>query len=239
MKVSVIIPMYNESSVIEDTVKTLSAAMDKHFDSYEILFSDDGSRDGCGELVKALKLPNVCVTGYENNRGKGCAVRTAMLEATGDIIMFTDADLAYGTEVIPAAVKALEENEEAGILIGSRNIGKNGYDGYTLLRKIMSKVYIKVLCIVGGFKLTDSQCGCKAFRREAARTLFSQAKVDGFAFDFEMILRAQREGIKIIEMPVKIINHRESKIHVIRDSARMLRDLMKIKKDIKREKPRK
>ena len=103
----------------------------------------------------------------------------------------------------------------------------------------MSKVYIRVLCIVGGFKLTDSQCGCKAFRREAARTLFSQCKVDGFAFDFEMILRAQREGIKIIEMPVKIINHRESKIHVIRDSVRMLRDLIKIKKDIKREKPRK
>ncbi len=238
MKVSVVIPMYNESSIIEDTAKKLSEAMDKHFESYEILFSDDGSRDGCGDIVRNLNLPNVRVTGYKNNRGKGCAVRTAMLEATGDVIMFTDADLAYGIEVIPAAVKALDENKEAGVLIGSRNIGKNGYEGYTLLRKIMSKVYIRVLCIIGGFRLTDSQCGCKAFRREAAHTLFSQAKVDGFAFDFEMILRAQREGIKIIEMPVKIINHRDSKIHVIRDSARMLRDLMKIKKDIKKENPK-
>ena len=239
MKVSVIIPMYYECSVIEDTAIKLSDTMDKHFDSYEILFSDDGSRDGCGELVKALDLPCVRVTGYENNRGKGCAIRTAMLEATGDIIMFTDADLAYGTEVIPAAVKLLEKNDEAGVLIGSRNIGKNGYDGYTFLRRIKSKVYIRVLCIVGGFKLTDSQCGCKAFKRDAARALFSQAKVDGFAFDFEMILRAQTEEIKIIEMPVKIINHRDSKIHVIRDSVRMLRDLVKIKKDIKKEKPKK
>ena len=150
--------------------------------------------------------------------------------------MFTDADLAYGTSVICQAVKTLEADTEAEILIGSRNISKDGYEGYTFLRKIASKIYIKVLCIVGGFDLTDSQCGCKAFRYAAAKKVFSKAKVNGFAFDFEMILRAKKEGIKIIEMPVKVINHRESKVHMLRDSIRMLRDLRKIKKDIKREK---
>ena len=235
MKISVVIPMYNESSIIEDTVKTLTSALESQFDSYEILFSDDGSVDGCGDIVRGLDFPNVRVTGYEKNRGKGCAVRTGVLEASGDIIMFTDADLAYGTDVILSVVKCFEANADAGIVIGSRNIGKDGYEGYTLLRKIMSKVYIRVLCLVGGFKLTDSQCGCKAFRADVAKVLFSKAKVDGFAFDFEIILRAQKARIKIIEMPVKIINHRESKIHVVRDTARMLRDLLKIKKDIKKE----
>lgn len=235
MKVSVVIPMYNESGIIADTAKKLSEEMSKSFDSYEILFSDDGSNDGCGDIVKSLDLPCVRVTGYAQNQGKGCAVRTAVMEAEGDVIMFTDADLAYGTGVISDAVKMLEANTDAGILIGSRNISKDGYEGYTFLRKIASKIYIKVLCIVGGFDLTDSQCGCKAFRRDAARTVFSKAKVNGFAFDFEMILRAKKAGIKIIEMPVKIINHRESKVRVLRDSLRMLRDLRKIKKDIKRE----
>ncbi len=236
MKVSVVIPMYNESSIIADTAKKLSEEMVRSFDSYEILFSDDGSKDGCGDIVRDLNLPCVRVTGYSQNKGKGCAVRTAVMEAEGDIIMFTDADLAYGTNVICEAVKMLEENADAGILIGSRNISKDGYDGYTFLRKLVSKVYIKILCIVGGFDLSDSQCGCKAFRRDAARTVFSKAKVNGFAFDFEMILRAKKVGIKIVEMPVKIINHRESKVNVLRDSIRMLRDLRKIKRDIKREK---
>ena len=103
------------------------------------------------------------------------------------------------------------------------------------MRKVASKVYIKVLCFAGGFDLTDSQCGCKAFKRDAARDIFSKAKVNGFAFDFELILRAKNAGIKIIEMPVKIINHRDSKIHIVRDSIRMLRDIRKIKKDIKKE----
>ena len=100
MKFSLCIPMYNETSIIEATARTLSDYMQANFDDYEIIFSDDGSRDGSAELVRSLGLPNVRVVGYEQNRGKGCAVRTGILAATGDIVMFTDADLAYGTDVI-------------------------------------------------------------------------------------------------------------------------------------------
>ena len=100
MKISVCIPMYNESRIIEQSAKDLSRYMQECFDDYEILFCDDGSRDGCAELVRALALPNVRVIGYSDNRGKGSAVREAMLEATGEIRLFTDADLAYGTDLI-------------------------------------------------------------------------------------------------------------------------------------------
>ena len=144
--------------------------------------------------------------------------------------------LAYGMDVIKQAVENMTAAPDAHVCIGSRNVGKDGYEGYTLLRKLMSKTYIKVLCLTGGFKLSDSQCGFKAFRGETANEIFSKCKVDGFAFDFEAILWATKLNKKIIEMPVKIINHRESSIRPVSDTLKMLKDLRRIKKDVKNTK---
>ena len=232
--ITLVIPMYNESSIIAETAKTVSEYMQNTFESYEILFSNDGSKDDSAKIVSDLNLPNVRVVGYEQNHGKGRAIRTGMLEAKGEIVMFTDADLAYGTDVIKRVYDTLNE-ADANMLIGSRNLSKDGYEGYTAMRKLMSKVYIKVLCIAGGFKLSDSQCGCKAYKGEAVKKIFERCKVDGFAFDFESILWAQKFGYKIVEMPVKIVNHRESKVNAIRDTFKMLGDLRKMKKRIKKE----
>ncbi len=233
-KISLCIPMYNENGIIADTARTLHEYMSKTFEDYEILFANDGSKDGCDQTVKALGLPNVRVVGYPDNRGKGCAVRTAFLAAEGDIVMFTDADLAYGTDVIKQVYDAFAETPDADMVIGSRNIHKDGYEGYTLIRKLASKIYIKVLCLVGGFKLSDSQCGCKAFTRETVLEVFPRCEVNGFAFDFEAILWATKLGKKVKEIPVKVINHRESKVHVVSDTFKMLGDLRRMKKRIKK-----
>lgn len=235
MKISLVIPMYNESGIIKATAETISEYMKNNFEEYEVLFVDDGSKDDCGDIVRALELPNIKVLGYGCNKGKGAAVRHGMLEADGDVIMFTDADLAYGTDVIRRVYEIFEGAPETKMLIGSRNISADGYEGYTLLRRVMSKVYIKVLCIAGGFKLSDSQCGCKAFSKDTAKDVFSRCEVNGFAFDFEAILWATKLGYKISEMPVKIINHRESKVNVIKDTIKMLRDLRRIKKQVKKK----
>ena len=232
MEISVCIPMYNESERIADTARELSEYMAKNFSDYEILFSDDGSTDGCADIVRSLELPCVRVVGYRNNRGKGCAVRTAFLEARGDFVMFTDADLAYGTEVIRRAYDERHAHPEAGLVIGSRNLDKDGYSGYTFLRRVASKAYIFLLGIVGGFRLSDSQCGCKGFTHDAVHKIFPRCEVDGFAFDFEAILWAGKLGIGIVEMPVKVINHGSSKVHVLRDSLKMLKDLHRMKKRI-------
>lgn len=234
-EITLIIPMYNESKIIAETAIVLSNYMKENFNTYEIIFSDDGSKDSCGDIVRKLELPCVKVIGYELNKGKGCAVRTGMLEANGEIVMFTDADLAYGTEVIRRVYDTLVAAKDANMLIGSRNLSKDGYEGYTFLRKLMSKVYIKVLCMAGGFKLSDSQCGCKAYKGDAVKKIFERCKVDGFAFDFESILWAQKFGYKIVEMPVKIVNHRESTVNVVKDTVKMLKDLRKMKKRIKKE----
>ena len=122
MKISLCIPMYNEASVIEQTALSLSDYMSKTFASegYEILFSDDGCTDNSAEIIQNLALPSVKVVSYpdKKNRGKGAAVRNAVLASEGEVVMFTDADLAYGTEVIKKVSDAFDANPDASMIIG-------------------------------------------------------------------------------------------------------------------------
>ena len=228
--------MYNESSIIEQAVSTFSSYMEKRFEDWELIFVDDGSSDGCGDAVIAAheKDARIRLCRYTPNRGKGYAVRTGVLAAEGDLILFTDCDNAYGEEAIGNIADAIIHSE-ADIVVGSRNLSKDGYEGYTFLRKLASKTYIKVIAIAAGFKLTDSQCGIKAFRSDIAKKIFSNCEVDRFAFDLEVIMIATKLKAQIGEMPVKIINHRESTVHVIRDSVKMLRDVHRMKKRIKKQ----
>ena len=230
MKISLCIPMYNESSIIEATLKTVSEYMNKTYTDWEVIFSDDGSTDNCRAAVEAFGDARIRAVGYEKNQGKGAAIRNGVMNAVGDIIMFTDCDLAYGLDVTERAVKMFEENPDADMVIGSRNLSEDGYEGYTFIRKLASKAYIRCLAIAAGFRLSDSQCGFKCFRRETAHRIFSECEINGFSFDFEVLIKANKMKAKILEMPVKVINHRESKVNVLRDSIRMLRDVRKIKK---------
>ena len=234
MRISLCVPMYNEGSIIEKTAVELSKYMSEKFgEDYEIIFADDGSRDGSADLVNNLHLPNVKVVGYSQNQGKGCAVRHGVLASTGDVVIFTDADLAYGTDVIFDAVKVIEEGKYP-VLVASRAKHKEGYEGYTPIRKIASKTYIRVLNLFGGIKISDAQCGFKAFDGKVGRKIFSLCKTNNFAFDLEVILWAQKMKLKIYEMPAKIINHRESKVNVLKDAFRMLKEISVIKRNIRK-----
>ncbi len=233
MKLSLIVPMYNESAIIVETAGTYADYLSAHFAEWELLFVDDGSTDGSAALVEGLGLPNTRVIAYQPNHGKGYAVRTGMLASTGDLAMFLDADVAYGTDVIGRAAELMEREPDKDVLLGSRTLHPEGYESYTFLRKLASKTYIKVLNVAGGFRLSDSQCGCKAYRAPAVKEIFSRVETEGFAFDFETILWAQKLGYSFVEMPVKVINHRASKVHVLRDTFRMLGELRRMKKRIR------
>jgi len=228
--------MYNESSIISDAVNTFSSYMEKRFEDWELIFVDDGSVDGCGDAVEVAheKDSRIRLCRYTPNRGKGYAVRTGVLAAQGDVILFTDCDNAYGEEAVGRIADAIT-GSEADIVVGSRNLSKDGYEGYTFLRKLASKTYIKVIAVAAGFKLTDSQCGIKAFRADIAKKIFSNCEVDRFAFDLEVIMIATKLNAVIGEIPVKIINHRESTVHVLKDSVKMLRDVYRMKKRIKKQ----
>lgn len=231
MDISLVIPAYNESGIIMDTIQTVSARLAELTAEYEVLIVDDGSTDGMAELVRGCGDPCVRLEGYASNRGKGCAVRTGMLAAQGDLILCTDADLAYGVDVFAGLLERLRTGE-ADLVIGSRRIGGEGYKNYPPLRILMSKCFGLLSHMISGLPY-DTQCGIKAYRRQAARAIFSRCTTDGFSFDFEVLMRADRLGLKVEQFPVSVINFRESKVNVVRDSARMFRDVFRIRKKVR------
>lgn len=231
MDISLVIPAYNESGIIMDTIQTVSARLAELTAEYEVLIVDDGSTDGMAELVRGCGDPRVRLEGYASNRGKGCAVRTGMLAAQGDLILCTDADLAYGVDVFAGLLERLRTGE-ADLVIGSRRMGGEGYKNYPPLRILMSKCFGLLSHMISGLPY-DTQCGIKAYRRQAARAIFSRCTTDGFSFDFEVLMRADRLGLKVEQIPVSVINFRESKVNVVRDSARMFRDVFRIRKKVR------
>lgn len=237
--ISVVIPMYNEESIAEESMRELSSYMSANFSDWEIVVSNDGSRDRTKDIMTALseEIDGLRFVSYDDNRGKGSAIREGILATKGDTVIYTDCDLAYGTEIIKTIAEKLE-NDRSDIVIGSRNISNDGYAGYTFLRKLASKTYIKVICIAAGFSHSDSQCGIKCFKGDAARRIFATCQINSFAFDLEALMTAEAMGYKVTEQAVKIINHREStsKVHLVKDTMKMLRDIRQIKKRLKKQK---
>ena len=201
--------------------------------NYEAIFVNDGSTDNTLKIANESADENIKIVSYEKNKGKGGAVRTGMLASAGDIVFFTDCDLAYGLDVIKQGYDMFGANPQAGIIIGSRRLHKEGFASYNFLRKVMSHVFFIVLKVYGGIKQSDSQSGIKGFRKEAVKKIFNLCETDGWSFDFEILLIADKLGLKIAEMPVKIVNHRESKIRALADSIKMLKEISIIKKRVK------
>lgn len=232
MKLSLVIPAYNESSIIADTLRAVTARLAEIDPEYELLLVDDGSTDGMAELVKPFENDHVRLLGYHPNRGKGCAVRVGMLAARGDYVFHTDADLAYGLENIPDMLQKFEATG-ADLVVGSRKLNGDGYRDYPPLRLMASKCFSLLTRMVAGMNF-DTQCGIKGFTRRAAQAIFSRCATDGFAFDFEVLLRATRMGLRVEQEAVTIVNHRESKVNVLRDSLRMFRDMLRIRRQVGR-----
>ena len=225
MKLSLVIPAYNESSIIEATLHTVTARLAEMDPDYELLIVDDGSTDNMADLVRPFAGEHVRLTGYHPNGGKGKAVRTGMLEARGDYVFCTDADLAYGLENIPPMLDKLAA--------GADLLDKLGYQGYPPIRLLTSKVFGLLVRLFSGLPY-DTQCGIKGYRHDAAQAIFSRCSTDGFAFDFEVLLRARKLGLTVEQEAVHVVNHRESKINILRDSARMFRDIFRIRRLVAR-----
>ncbi len=237
MHISLCIPMYNEQKLLGQTMDTVRRDMEKWYGSdWEVLWVDDGSTDDTRAIAmkRAEDCPGFRVLSYDGNRGKGYAVRTGVLASRGDVVVFTDCDLAYGTEVVRQIDDILRENPVADAVMGSREAHPEGYAGYTPLRRFASRSCKRMLRTVGRLPVSDSQSGIKGFRGDFARRVFALCQEERFSLDYEMIMIASKMGAHLVEMPVKIVFHRPGNVRLVRDSYRMVRDMIRIRRRIRK-----
>jgi dolichyl-phosphate beta-glucosyltransferase len=203
--------------------------------SFEVLIVVERSIDGTLELAReaASGLAGFHVIDNRVQRGKGYAVRSGMRQARGAIVFYMDADLSVPLEEIEGFLDHFEAHPEEDVLLGSRqHSGSRIERRQGCLREAMGKTFNRILRFLCRLPFRDTQCGFKAFRREAAREIFARQTIDGFAFDVEVLLLAQVLGYRIRELPVRWLNSPESKVHIVRDSLRMLRDALAVRRRI-------
>jgi len=233
MEISIIIPAYNEEKRILKTLKKIYEYLKNKKCDFEIIVVDDGSKDKTVNVVSnfADGKKEVKILKHEKNMGKGAAVKTGVLSASGDLVLFTDADLSTPIEEIEKLKKSIEIGYD--ISIGSRGLKESKIIiPQPWHRRIIGKIFpllVRIL-VINDFK--DTQCGFKLFKKGVAKKIFEELKTDGFAFDVEVLAKGKKYGYKIDEVPVVWYNSPRSSVKIFKDSFRMFISLLKIKKII-------
>lgn len=234
--ISIIIPVYNEKLRILDTLKKTTTYLSENYADSEIIVVDDGSADETGDLVKKYfnNFPSVknLFISLGQNYGKGRAVKTGLLAAKGQIAVFFDADLSTPLSEIPKIIKPIEEGYD--LAFGSRALAKSQIQIHqSWIRRNGGRVFNFLVRTLTGLPFYDTQCGFKAFKMEKTRTVIESSTTDRFGFDVELIAVAYQTGLKLIEIPVLWNHMDDSKVSVIKDGWRVLKELIKIRKKIK------
>lgn len=226
---SIVIPAYNEEHRISTTLDSVKNFVAKQPYRSEIIVVDDGSRDRTVEIA-TQKLQGIShqILRSQVNQGKGDAVRKGMLAAHGQYVVFTDADLS--TPIVEVTRLLDHFSKGYDLIIGSRGLPDSNVEiRQNVLRQAMGKCFNRIAQFFSFRGVQDSQCGFKGFRRDVAQDLFRRQKLAGFSFDAEIIFLAQKSGYRLLEMPVTWRNAEQSRVHVVKDSIKMLMDLMRIR----------
>ena len=230
IQLSIVIPTFNERERLPKTIFETIRWCHKNVPSYEILIADDGSSDETVDIVKLLKTYVKNVKLIEcHHMGKGAAVRIGMLNAVGRYLLYMDADGATPLGEIPKLMDKIENGYH--IAIGSRALKNDGDTVVenTPLRIIIGRAFNIITNIFAATGIKDTQCGFKMFKEEVTRNIFLRQKLNGFAFDVEIMFLARRANLRIAEVPVNWFDKEGSKVHVLRDGFRMFKDILKIK----------
>ena len=232
---SIIVPAYNEELRIPPTLERLHAFLAAQPLQYEIVVVDDGSGDQtCDVVLKhAETMPNLRLVRQLPNRGKGAAVRRGMLEARGQIRVMCDADGSMPPEQLPRLLAPIVACK-AEISIGSRYAeGAKTDKKQPAYRVMWSRLCNKIIqrSLVPGVR--DTQCGFKAFTAQAARDLFSVARIDGWAFDLEILALAKRRGYQVAEVGVEWADDGRSRVNPLKDMMKVVREMLVIRKNLR------
>lgn len=227
---SIIVPAYNESERIRSGLDQVLEHVAREGWNAEIIVVDDGSRDRTAAIVReyAAQHPSVRLVENSGNRGKGYSVRRGMMAATGETLLFTDADLSAPFWQAEKLFDALRQGADQAI--GSRWIEGSAANGKEPLRRRIASRLFKVLPrVVLGLQYKDTQCGLKAYTRRAAEQIFPRQTIERWGFDPEILFLAGKMGLKTREVSVEWAYDDRSKIHVVRDGLRMFGDIVKIR----------
>jgi glycosyltransferase involved in cell wall biosynthesis len=231
LPLSIVIPAYNEERRLPSTLDVVFAWLDRSpFPDTEILVVDDGSTDGTAVLVEGRMVQESRLRLIRNpgNRGKGYAVRHGMLEARGEWILFSDADLSAPIEELPRLLSAAQEGI-ADIAIGSRALDRSLIGVHQSAWREWSGIFFnRIMRLATGLPFADTQCGFKLYHREAARRIFPLQRLDGFSFDVEDLFVAKSLGIATLEVPVHWNNVEGTKVGMTQGIASFL-DLLRIR----------
>lgn len=230
MQYSIVIPAYNESRRIVPTLnKVLTYLAEQGWDA-ELIVVNDGSRDDTAGIVRRFVEKNSMMKLVENpgNRGKGYSVRAGMLNAGGDVVLFSDADLSSPIEEAAKLFQAIANG--ADVAIGSRWMKTElQTERQPLYRQLFGRLFNVMLRVVLGLKYKDTQCGFKAFTSRAARAIFPLQTIERWSFDPELIFLAQKQGFKVVEVPVQWAHDEKTTISPLRDGTRMFFEVLKIR----------
>jgi glycosyltransferase involved in cell wall biosynthesis len=229
-RISIVIPAYNEAPRLGPTLDRVLDFVRKQGWDAEVIVVDDGSRDGTADIVRGYGKNNEIVRLLQNpgNRGKGYSVRNGVMNANGQIILFTDADLSSPIEEAPKLLEVIESG--ADVAIGSRWMRSElQTKRQSVARQVLGRVFNLLLRVVLRLDFKDTQCGFKAFRRNAARALFPLQKIERWGFDPEILFLADRAGFRVVEVPVRWGHDSGTRISPIADGSRMVGEMLRIR----------
>lgn len=227
---SIIIPSYNEETVIEETLRKGIEYLEGTGILYEILVVCDGCKDNTGLIAEGFAKGNEWVTIIDRkvNMGKGYTVKEGCLKAKGEYIIFTDADFSTPIYEIEKLLKYLQEGYD--IVIGSRAMKESDIQiPQPWYRENMGKIFNLFVQAIAVRGIKDTQCGFKGFKKSAAKEVFQRQTINGFSFDVELLYIARRLGYRIKEVPVSWLNRQASKVNPLVHPLQMLIDLIRIR----------
>ena len=229
-RLSIVIPAYNESARIEATLgRVLECIEQRNWDA-EVFVVDDGSTDDTSAIVERWsgRYPRLRLLHNGKNRGKGYSVRHGLLAATGDVVMFTDADLSSPMEEAERLIAALDAGAE--VAIGSRWLDRTRQTIHQpLYRQFFGRCFNSVTRTVMGLPFKDTQCGFKAFKRDAAHAIFRLQRIERWGFDPELLFIARKLKYRVVEVPVTWGHDERSRMSYLKDGMRMLQEIGQIR----------